>query len=372
MLDETIHSASDLVLWTRANPDTRIIVADGPRVTISVRNRHILIKDGPPNARREREIARIPRKHHRIIILSRFGYITVEAGRWLSGVRIPWSIHDGSGVITATSGPDANDAAMIRAQVLAPTNPVGIGITRFLIDAKVKRQAHLLERRLGNTETANILRMIAGEVRRSLSIDEIRGLEGEAAATYWQVWNATVMVPFSLEDMRRVPSHWVRFKQRESYSTDYARNYDATDPVNAMLNFAYRIAETEAVHACHAIGMHPRLGIMHADKVGRDSLALDLIEPIRPIVDAIILDILSEPFSRKWVHELRDGIVRLDPPLTHSIVSRSLKLAQAIRPYVERVAGALAEHGGIGIRRFAGSIPTMPKKQRARKRRVLE
>jgi hypothetical protein len=101
---------------------------------------------------------------------------------------------------------------------------------------------------------------------------------------------------------------------------DYPRNIRATDPANAMLNYTYRIAEAEAVHACHALGLDPAMGILHADKQGSDSFALDLIEAVRPYCDRVILQFLNcglgipvndrgKPayLNRLWFDETRDG-----------------------------------------------------------------
>jgi hypothetical protein len=131
----------------------------------------------------------------------------------------------------------------------------------------------------------------------------------------------------------------------------------ATDPANAILNLLYRLAEIEAVHACNSLGLLPMLGIAHTDKQNRDSLALDLIEPIRPMCDQIALNLLDtglgipyDPvtgrpsyFDRKWVYEKSDGVVRLCPPLTDRLMAESVNLSQAIMPVAHKVAKMLAD-----------------------------
>jgi len=79
-----------------------------------------------------------------------------------------------------------------------------------------------------------------------------------------------------------------------------------------MLNYLYAILEAEARLAAAALGLDPGIGLMHVDSPARDSLACDLMEPVRPQVDAYVLDWISrEPIRRDWFFEQRDGNCRL-------------------------------------------------------------
>src|SRR5256885_425002 len=75
------------------------------------------------------------------------------------------------------------------------------------------------------------------------------------------------------------------------------------------------ILETEARLAAAALGLDPGLGVLHLDSRTRDSLACDLMEPVRPMVDAFLFDWLSKgPLKREWFFEERDGNCRLMGP----------------------------------------------------------
>jgi CRISPR-associated protein Cas1 len=58
------------------------------------------------------------------------------------------------------------------------------------------------------------------------------------------------------------------------------------NPANAILNYLYAMLESEACLAVAALGLNPGLGFLHLDTTNRNSLACDLMEPIRPMVDA--------------------------------------------------------------------------------------
>jgi ribosomal protein L37E len=82
---------------------------------------------------------------------------------------------------------------------------------------------------------------------------------------------------------------------------------------------------------------------VHTDIRNRDSLALDLLEPLRPLVERHILKLLaSRHFTRADFHETRQGACRLLPPLTHELANHTTEYAQAVAPLAEQVAHALA------------------------------
>jgi CRISPR/Cas system-associated endonuclease Cas1 len=86
----------------------------------------------------------------------------------------------------------------------------------------------------------------------------------------------------------------------------------AVSPPNAILNYLYAVLESEWGLAAAALGLDPCMGVLHVDAPNRDSLACDLMEPVRPQVDAFLLDwITRETLKREWFFEQRDGNCRL-------------------------------------------------------------
>jgi hypothetical protein len=75
----------------------------------------------------------------------------------------------------------------------------------------------------------------------------------------------------------------------------------AANPLNAMLNYLYALLESEARLVVAALGLDPGLGVMHMDMPTRDSLACDVMEAVRPMVDAYLLKWVSrETLRRDW------------------------------------------------------------------------
>ena len=88
----------------------------------------------------------------------------------------------------------------------------------------------------------------ADELKRCEELDDCRTWEGQAAIVYWKVWADFVRVPLSPRDLLLVQGHWHRFAGRTSLAWDgYQRNKDATDPIDAMLNYLYPHTHSRAV-----------------------------------------------------------------------------------------------------------------------------
>jgi hypothetical protein len=113
----------------------------------------------------------------------------------------------------------------------------------------------------------------------------------------------------------------------------------ATDPVNALLNYAYALAEVECRIACVAVGLDPDLGLMHTDTKHRASMALDLIEAIRPNVERTVLELLRiRKFRSIDFIETPDGTCRLAESVTHSLTEAMSGWAAAIAPVAEKAS----------------------------------
>lgn len=110
----------------------------------------------------------------------------------------------------------------------------------------------------------------------SITLERLRSIEGDAAKRYYRVFNRLITVSdpfFSFEHRTRRPPK---------------------DPVNALLSYAYTFLALDVQAACEAVGLDPQVGFLHADRSGRPSLALDLMEELRPILaDRLVLSLIN-------------------------------------------------------------------------------
>ena len=173
-------------------------------------------------------------------------------------------------------------------------------------------------------------------LKRAATIEDVRLCEAHAAAIYWNAWR-TVPLRLRGRDLARIPAHWARYDSRASVLTGAPRA--ATNPVNALLNYLYALLESESRLALLTVGLDPTLGVLHADQRNRDSFALDVMEAVRPVVDAFVLDLLEERTltSRDFV-ELSNGVCRVRAPLTHELALTLGRWRLLLAPIVMRLA----------------------------------
>ena len=85
-----------------------------------------------------------------------------------------------------------------------------------------------------------------------------------------------------------------------------------TDPVNALLSFAYTLMTHECRSSLETVGLDPNSGFFHQLRAGRPSLALDLVEEFRPMLDRFVLSLINKKqFGKKDFTTLENGAVAL-------------------------------------------------------------
>ena len=123
-------------------------------------------------------------------------------------------------------------------------------------------------------------RRLTDAARRSaagtLGIDVIRGIEGEAARAYYAI----------LDDLIRDEDRVFAFRGRS--------RRPPLDPVNALLSFLYTLLVHDCRSALETVGLDPAVGYLHRERPGRPSLALDLMEELRPVLaDRVVLSLIN-------------------------------------------------------------------------------
>lgn len=166
----------------------------------------------------------------------------------------------------------------------------------------------------GSKTTVRKLGRLARKARGVPSIGELLGIEGAATAQYFASWPALIS------------------DRAKSLEFDGRTRRPPQDPLNAALSYCYAVLLGEALAAIVATGLDPRLGFLHAPRAGKPALALDLLEPFRPLIaDRAVLAGANTGRFEEHHFEERDGGVWL------SQVGRRL----ALRLLEERLSGTL-------------------------------
>ena len=151
--------------------------------------------------------------------------------------------------------------------------------------------------------------------------DVIRGIEGEAANVYFANFNQMLLAQqdaFRLKDRNRRPP---------------------TDPMNALLSFLYTLLAHEATAALESVGLDPQVGFLHRDRPGRASLALDLMEEMRPhFADRLALTLVNRrQITGKGFVVKESGAVIMDDETRKEVLTawQKRKQEEITHPYLE-------------------------------------
>ncbi len=325
--------------FDQLEPREGVLVVDGYNAALRIHNGQLVTEDGVGRSRRTRRFPKAGHGLERVVLLGSSGYISLEAIRWLDRLNIPL-IHitpDGNAVLSSTHL-GLRNARLRRAQAAAAGTAVGLELSRYLLSRKIDGQL-AVARRIGD---ATEVEKAASRVDDAPTLDALLQLEARAALEYWALWE-DLPIRFVTSDNKRVPEHWLRFGTRSSLVSGRGPRL-ATNPANALLNFVYSgLLQAETVIACHAVGLDPQLGLFHADTPGRDSLAADIMEAVRPAVDRYVLDLIADHrFSRREFIETHRGVCRLARPIAHRLSETCTQWATEIAPVVEHIARTLA------------------------------
>lgn len=145
----------------------------------------------------------------------------------------------------------------------------------------------------------------------------LRLAEGRAALAYFTCWQ-TIPLHWKGTGRKPIPPDWHQAGLRQSFVS--GTNRHATHPINAMLNYAYGVLESQVRIAAVATRLDPTIGYLHVSRPGRVALVYDLMEPLRPQVDRRVLDFVQErTFAPRDFVLTERGVCRLHPQLARSV-----------------------------------------------------
>lgn len=178
---------------------------------------------------------------------------------------------------------------------------------------------------------SELLRQQLDELRRRPSLDVSRGIEGRAAQLYFSVFDHLII------------------QQREQFSFEGRQRRPPTDPVNGLLSFVYTLLRRDCESALEGVGLDPAVGFLHRDRPGRASLALDLMEEMRPyLADRLTLSLINKRRVRAGGFTKDEaGAVRMDDD-TRKLVIRAYQQRKdetLVHPFLrERTTVGMVTH----------------------------
>jgi len=222
-----------------------------------------------------------------------------------------------------------NDARRRLAQYRAVTDPrQKADIARCILQRKLQAQQRMLQRAAQRRpDLRHPLRKAIGELaplRERLTdpqpLTTQRGIEGAAAAAYFRAYGTLFPAGLGFTGRKRRPP---------------------PDPVNACLSLAYTITHGNALQALQGAGLDPALGFLHEIDFGRDSLAADIVEPLRAPIDAWVWGLFRQRLLRADHFKQKHGGCLLGKEGRKTFYWHFEYLAQGHRRWLRRFVYAL-------------------------------
>ena len=265
--------------------------------------------------------------------------------------------------LARVEGPVSGNVLLRREQYRRADVPAECGaLVSSIVTAKAQNQRAVLQRALrdhgddiGEPYRARLdaaqarLRDIARRALHLADVDQLRGLEGEAAQRYFDV--------FAL--MQRTDEQGLIFTRRS--------RRPPLDPINALLSFLYTLLTHDCRSALEGVGLDPAAGFLHRLRPGRPSLALDLMEELRPhLADRLALSLINRGQVRaRDFRTMENGATLLsdDARKTVLVAWQERKKQEIEHPFLgEKVPLGLLPHlqGRLLSRTLRGDLDCYP------------
>lgn len=308
------------------------LIINGHGSYISVDNGCLIIRAGfthhPQKSRILRFFPNDKARPSQILVLDGSGALSFHALDWLARNNVPLVRINWRGRVHMIIGEQFKSAAKsVSKQNDGNSENETIGIATSLIRTKIKNCAITLNSVIPRSNSRKVaLSKLKGYLaylssNKVTSISRLMGIEGGAALAYFSAWQG---LPIKWKGTKRkpIPEDWYSIGLRSSVTRLKTKNRNASHPVNAMLNYGYAVLESQVRMQIVADGQNPKVGVLHKSRPDREALVLDLMEPLRPVVDGKVLKFIeSNTFEPADFMIRPDGNCRLHPSLASAVVS---------------------------------------------------
>lgn len=224
---------------------------------------------------------------------------------------------------------------------LSDSESASADLARNFLLAKVHNSRWILERAARDyalrldveklKQSSAFLAESIGRLESASTLEEMRGVEGEAAARYFSVLDDLIL------------------QQKEAFRFAGRNRRPPLDNVNAMLSFVYTLLAHDSTSALEAVGLDAYVGFLHRDRPGRTSLALDLMEELRGVMaDRLVLTLINRRMVKpEGFHQKENDAVLMDDETRKTILTawQSKKQETIVHPFLgEKIAWGLVPY----------------------------
>ncbi len=175
---------------------------------------------------------------------------------------------------------------------------------RWVLERAVRDHALKIDADAVKTASVHLAHMLP-EIRECIGDGELRGLEGEAAKTYFGVFDHMIL------------------QNKQDFFFSVRSRRPPLDNINALLSFVYTLLGNDCAAALESVGLDPYIGFLHREKPGRTSLALDLMEELRCVfADRFVLSLINNRvITERGFEQKESGAVYMDDETRKTVLS---------------------------------------------------
>jgi CRISPR-associated protein Cas1 len=215
--------------------------------------------------------------------------LTTQTVQTLCGLEVPISYYSmGGWFYGMTQGLSARNIFLRQMQFrLADCRQTCLAVSKALVAGKIRNQRTILQRNHPATPDRALdqLKNLVDDCNRAATIQELLGVEGNAARVYFENFSGLIKA----EDRPLDPN-----PNQLTFDFIHRNKRPPRDAVNALLSLGYSLLSKDLTIVCHSVGFDPYLGFFHQPRFGRAALALDLMEPFRPLIaDSAVLSAIN-------------------------------------------------------------------------------
>lgn len=308
----------------------RPLVLSGHGIRMNVDYGTLLIRCGFSHYPQEREEYRFfPQDRQlpsRVVVLDGDGSISLDALEWLATQGIPLVQIDWRGNAASIGGAAyAASPHIVRRQLELSDTSEAVTMAKMLIEEKIRHSCATIKAIPNLASGSKTILQKMEEQLVSLrdnppkTIGELLSVEAIAAAAYFRHWH-TFLLKWRGINRKPIPPEWAQIGTRIGRNNS---NQFASTPINAVLNYAYGVLESQVRGQIVAMGADPTLGLIHSGRKKTDALVFDLMEPVRPVMDEHVFKLmLNHTFSPDDFILNKQGICRLHPQFARYVVKQ--------------------------------------------------
>lgn len=246
-----------------------------------------------------------------------------------------------------------------RQYALSQDEAASVGIAKSILLGKIANCRKVVERARRDhallvdvdklQTTSNFLREMLPTIQAATTTESLRGLEGNAAKRYFGVFGQLVI------------------QQRDEFAFTTRSRRPPLDKMNSLLSFLYTLLVQEVASALETVGLDPFVGYLHVDRPGRPSLALDIMEELRPVfADRLALSLVNrKQINGKGFVEKESGGILMDDETRKKVLTawQKRKQEEILHPYLkERIPFGLIPHvqATLLARHLRGDLDAYP------------